>query len=348
MPSEAFMKSVLSSDQARLSRGEVITEEQEEQVVPSEEDVEEEAPDQEEDVDTDAGDDEGADADEDLGEEPGDDEEGESEDEPEAEQEFYLGRFKTREDAEKGWEETNRYAMTNAKRAAEQEKRISELEQFVAYMQQQSVNGTDDSGFEEWADERIEADPERGMIEAIQASVESGDQSYAYAYCDRWAETDPYLASVWRNQLQNDVFAAQRAEQPQPQAEEQGARDVIDQVWRELALEYSDINDPEARHQIVQIITHTPHLDGAIRSADPSRVRDGFLSARHAYSLRRNGPRRVRSSDAEQVAQAKRRATVATGDGAPQRRPSNPEFTAMEESILAGADRLGLKRRDQQ
>lgn len=357
MPSEKFMQEVLASDSARFARGEVAepleAEEVEDEDQPEDPAEEEEAPESEADADG-----EDADPEEEVVDELPDDDDPDADEEPEPPQptdELIFGRYRTMEEAERGLEETRRAFHERSQRAAEAERERDELKQQLAYHQGQlaSRSGGEEE-FDTWADARIERNPEQGMIDAIQVSRETDDQSYAYAYTDRWAASDPYQAAIWRNRLETAVFQTQRQSQGQdgaePQSEENGVSPVqqaINDTWSSLTEEYPDFKNDDTAAGIAQAIRTDAELREWALSGDPRIVRVAFLSARKVYRTTKATPRKVRAADAAQVARDKRAATVPTGDGAPQRRPSSPVMSAEEESILAGADKLGLKRRSE-
>ena len=362
MPSEKFMKDVLSTPQAQMARGEALepdeteltgAEEEEVQEVPETEEAEVEQPGEEQEED-DTPEPEG-----DLGEEPPDDEKGEaeSEEEPvehEEEQELIFGRYRSMEEAERGFEETRRFARERAAAEDKEKKRAEELERRVAELEGYVRGSSQGGDFEEWADGWIERNPEQGIREAIQASRETGDQSYAYAFTDRWAQSDPYSAGVWRNRLENAIFATQGAEEETPADDDvpnvTPANQVIASTWAELKEDYPEVSDPEFARGMAEVLRGNRRLITAAVSADPERVRDAFESARSLYKATHSAstPKRVRRSDVEQVEREKRAAVGTTGDGpAPGHRNATPQLTPEEENLLVGADRLGLRRRDE-
>lgn len=349
MPSKEFMQEILTRGQVNDEPPSL--EEPDEQ--PSDEPADEVVEAEPEQAEQEAEGDPDADREAEEGEEPGADDDGEAEEEPQAhEDEFYVSRYKTREEAERGIEETRRFGQENRKARVEAERENEELRRRVAFLEgRDSARGGEEEGgdgsFEDWADQHIETNPEQGMREAIQASIQSNDPSYAYAYTDRWAATDQYQASVWRNRLETMVFQAQHGEvaaEPEEPVAPQG-REVQDTAWRDFAEIHPEANDPAARAEIARILVADERWLGVARSGDPDLVPLAFEHAWAVYTSTRNGPRRLRKADAEQVEREKRAATLTSGDGAPQRRSSSPDLTDEEQSILAGAERLGLKRR---
>lgn len=363
MPSKAFMKRILEAQPEEVALADAVMEDVEEVL---DEDPEVEEAEESEEVDDDLAQEEEADDEEDSdgedteAEEAEDDdapehEESDADEEPEAsheESEFYLGRYLTREEAEQGLQEKEATTTNALKRAAEAERELAYYRGLAEGVQKAPAGGEVD--FDDWADNHLSENPERGMIEAIQISRETSDPSYAYAYADRWADADlpraEYDAAIWRNRLETAVFNAQQA-QPEEVEDVNPAQTVISETWTALAAENPDMREDEVIKGISEIMKSDPDLRDAAISADPAQVRLAFLAARKAYRLQaarpQNGtPRRVSKSDRERVAADKVAATVSTGDGAPAKRSSTPALSPEEQSILEGAEMMGLKLRE--
>ncbi len=357
MPSEQFMKEILESDAAKFARGEISELVEEDDSRPPEEDDEEDAGEQEEQEQP--AEDEDDVAEEEGGVPEGDpgDQEGEAEDETEPRdqgEDFYLevpgARYRTKEEAARGHDEARRALLAESQRRAEIERENAALREQLAYQQGRASSG-DDDGFDDWADSWIESDPEGGLNELIQYAANTGDRAPVDGYFDRWVEQDQTGRALARRVRLEADLAMSRMQAPAPQQqaepEQHPSQPVINEVWEQVANEFPDMRDAEMHRNMAEVIRSEPVIMQAALTGEPTLVREAFLHARKLVRSSQNGPRRVRKSDAEAVAREKRGATVVTGDGG-QRRPSSPVMSAEEESLLAGAAKLGLKRRDEE
>lgn len=359
MPSPEFMKSVLETPEAAYARGEGQNgelpdeeqelEEAEVEQQPEDAVVETEQPEQE-----DAGEDEDAEPETTEPEEPAEDDEGESDQEPEAQEEPFFYTYRSKEEAERGHREKDAAIARQGEELAalrQQAAEMEELKQRLAQVEQGvSQQSFDYEGVQEWAEEWVEHDPEQGIHAAIQLSLESGDQRYAYAYTDKWAETDQYNASVWRNRLETAVFQQQQPQAPElavPQLTETETRNLaIEQAYAEAKEERPELEDDETLKGIAAVMHATPSLKRAWASGDAYWAKQALLDAHRVYKSQKT-TRRLRSSDASKVAEEKLAATSITGDGAPAKRSVTPEdLSPAEEQIVAGLLKQGYKLRD--
>jgi hypothetical protein len=347
------MQGILNSPEAQAARGEAPMTEIDDEAPDSavvEQEVEEEIPDfpdEDEEADEEGeAEDESADEEAEEDEQPPDDEEGEAEEEPDAlqEEEFYLARYRTKEEGERALREHYLYGQEKARLAAEWEREAVEWKARAEERERRSAPAQ----YETWLEQQMETDPEAGVYTAIQWAIDANDPSYLTDYTDRWGQDDPYRAATVRLDAMQALYQAQ-AQQAQPQAQPQPQNEMESNAAQLLAYQEAIEERPEIANTLGEVsdtLKSNPSLLRAWASDDPAWAKQALFDA-YKISTASRGPRKIRKSDMEQVARDKRAATVATGDGAPERRPSSPELTAMEESILAGADMLGLKRRDQ-
>ena len=264
------------------------------------------------------------DADADDGEEPPEAEAVQQEDE------FYLGTYRTREEAEKGHLEKEQHISRLAEETHQMRERMAQYEGYLQAMQTQQA-APEPGEFEEWASQYFEAgQAHQGWQNVMEAYQETGDEEYLDTYVEMWKEYDPYEASRMRNLL--DTAAALNQQQaiqgmPRPPS----PQDVINESWVAVAETDPDLKDEEFAAGVGKILKNVPALRAAALSGDPDQVRSAIAVARDGYRMQSartgNGtPRRVKSSDAERLREDKLAATVTTGDSAPERgRASTPE-----------------------
>lgn len=334
MPSREFVERVLSTGRA----DEEIVDETDDE--PTDQAVElEEAPDAPTEVEEEE-EESGEEA-----EEPEDDEEGEPEDDgaedeeeeeaPEAEaveqdDEFYLGTYRNREEAEKGFLEKEQHISRLAEEQHQMRERMAQYEGYLHAMNSQQAAPAPGE-FEEWANQYFESgQASAGWQEVMEAYQETGDEEYLDTYVEMWKEYDPYEASRMRNLL-DTAAALNQQQQIQGMPRPPSPQDVINESWVAVAETDPDLKDEEFAAGVGRILKNVPALRAAALSGDPDQVRSAIAVARDGYRMQSartgNGtPRRVKSSDAERLQQDKLDATVTTGDSAPTRgRASTPD-----------------------
>lgn len=258
------------------------------------------------------------------------------------EDEFYLGRYKSREEAEKGWLEKEQFISRQGDELAQLRQEMAEMR---GYVQGATQRPAAEGEFEAWAESHITVgDGWGGAHEALDAALQSGDPSYVDGYIEVWKEHDPFEAARFRTMVDTQIAQAQQVAQqaqqpPAPQA-------VLNGVWLSMAEEDPDFRDPEIAAQIGAVLKGNAALHAAATSGVPDVIRDAIAMARDGVRMQSarpgNGtPRRVKSSDAERTAQAKLDASVTTGDSSPDRGSgSTPEVPAelqdMVQRIQAG------------
>ena len=271
-------------------------------------------------------------------------EQAEQEDTTEAaqEEEFYLGRYKNRDEAEKGWLEKEAMISRQGDELQQMRQTMAEMQGYMAAIQQQpAVEGE----FEAWAEQHITGgNAWGGAEEALDAALSSGDPIFVDAYIESWKEHDPFEAARFRTMVDNQIAAAQRVAQqeyapPPPQQ-------ILNHVWLEMASEDADLADPEIAKVVGTILRNNVALKGAATSGDPDAVRNAISVARdgyrmHARTADSGTPRKVKSSDAERTAKDKLDATVTTGDSSPERGNGStpevpPELQEMMQRIQGG------------
>ena len=347
MPSEEFMSRVLST-----GRNDEIVEEEVEEVEPldlagveeaaaegeAEVEEEEEAPSEEAEED----DEEDEEAPEGEAEEEGEEATAEAEAAALHEDEFYLGRYKNREEAERGWLEKEQFISRQGDELQQLRQEMAEMRGYVQGSQRQSEPGE----FEAWAEENVvSGNGWGGAHEALDAALQSGDPSYVDGYVEVWKEHDPFEAARFRTMVDTQIAQAQQVAQqssqpPPPQA-------VLNGVWLSMAEEDDGLRDPEVAAQVGAALKANAALRGAATSGNPEAIRDAIRVARDGVrmqSARPAGsgtPRRVKSSDAERTAQAKLDASVTTGDSAPDRGNGSTPDVPPELQDMMGAIQRG-------
>ena len=253
----------------------------------------------------------------------------------EEESDFYLGRYKTREEAERGWLEKEQMISRQGDELHRVQQEMAELRGFVQGQQQ-----SDPGDFEAWAEAKLEGgDAWGGASEALDAALSSGDPVYVDAYIEQWKEVDPFEAARFRTMVDTQIAQAQaqaqQASQPPP------AQEVINSAWLEVAETDPDLRDPEFAAAVGGLLKGNPALRAAALSGDPELVRSSIAIARDGVRMQsaRPGktgtPRKVRSSDAEQLRKDKLDASVTTGDSSPERgNGSTPEVPAELQEML--------------
>jgi hypothetical protein len=341
MPSREFVERVLSTGQADDVEEEVIDDaagevqadeeggsEGDEAEVVAEEADDSEEPEEEELEPADAP--EGDEEEESLPAE--EDQEPEEAEEPSAEQgdEFYLGRYKTREEAEKGWRENEKFISQQGEQIHQMEQRMAQYEGYLAALNART-DSSEPGEFEEWANGFFEAgQPHAGWQEVVEAYQQTGDEDYLDAYVEVWKEHDPYEASRMRNLL-DTAAAINRQQRLDSMPAPPSVQDVVNESWVEVAQTDPDLRDEEFAKGVGQILKNVPALRAAALSGDPDQVKSAISVARDGYRMQSartgNGtPRKVKKGDAERLQQDKLAATVTTGDSAPERgRASTPE-----------------------
>jgi hypothetical protein len=270
-------------------------------------------------------------------------EEGDDQPDPSAEaheDEFYLGRYKSREEAEKGWLEKEQFISRQGDELAQLRQEMAEMRGYVqGATQRPAVEGE----FEQWAEQHIVVgDGWGGAHEALDAALQSGDPSYVDGYIEVWKEHDPFEAARFRTMVDNQIAQAQQVAQAQNQPPPPQA--VLNGVWLSMADEYEDLRDPEVAAQVGAVLKSNAALRGAATSGNPDVIRDAIAMARDGVRLQGarpgNGtPRKVKSSDAERTAQAKLDASVTTGDSAPDRSGSTPEVPPELQDMMGAIQR---------
>jgi hypothetical protein len=275
-----------------------------------------------------------------------DDDQREDEDGPEAptahEDEFYLGTYRTKEDAEAGLLAGQQHISRQAAEMHEMRQQLAELTGYVqgAVQSRQQPEGD----FDEWAEEHIQGgNAWGGAEEALDAALQSGDPVYVDAYIEHWKETDPFEAARFRTMVDNQIAmaqqAAQTAYQPPP------LQETLNSAWLEVAESDPDLKEPEIAKGVGTVLKNNPALKAAALSGDPELVRSAIAIARDGYKIQasRTGstgtPRRVKSSDAERLQQDKLAATVTTGDSTPERGESTPEVPAELQGMMSAIER---------
>lgn len=119
-----------------------------------------------------------------------------------AEEEFYVGRYKTREEAEKALEEKDRTTREALQRAARAEKEMEEMRAAAAEAAQQPL---DEESWEEWASESVEEG--KGEEAALAALQTGGYEGYAIVL-KHWMRADPGAAMVFNNLVAEERAAA--------------------------------------------------------------------------------------------------------------------------------------------
>lgn len=328
MPSAEFMRNVMGHGAVIEDESAEIEEPVEDEVAaPPDEESEEERPEDEE--------------------QPGEEveEPGEPVEEPSAEGEF--GQFQSVEALRKGYEDTRAYAQEQARARAEAARERDEALQAMAYLQGQIEATQRESGesFQEWAEEYIENDPERGLMETRALAEETGDYGAAYAYVDLWAQNDPYRASTARVYLDMEVAMRQRAaaqpEQPDASAE------IISQAWRALVPEFPDLQEGnEVLGGAVGVLRQDRFLTDMLRSGDVEKASWAIRTARATYIASRPATRRVSTATRDAVAADKARATIAQGNGVPDRRRV-PDVVPKEfEGSMNAFEKWGMLREE--
>ena len=271
---------------------------------------------------------------------------GEAAEEPVAtaphEDEFYLGRYKSREEAERGWLEKEQMISRQGDELAEMRQAMAELQ---GYVQGATQRPAQEGEFEAWAEGHITVgNGWGGAHEALDAALQSGDPSYVDGYIEVWKEHDPFEAARFRTMVDTQIAQAQQAAQQQSQPPP--PQSVLNGVWLAMADEDPDLRDPEIAAQVGAVLKGNAALRGAATSGNPDVIRDAIAMARDGVRLQgarpaSGTPRKVKSSDAERTAQAKLDASVTTGDSSPDRgNGSTPEVPAelqdMVQRIAAG------------
>lgn len=351
MPSADFMQSVLSSESAQEARGELV-----EEPLPVEEPEQEEGDGDEQPAEEEA---EGGGEEQPAEDDAGDDE---AEAEEEAEtldedssaevgEEFYLRRYRTREDAERAMDEHIRFAQEKAQEAAE-------MREMVAFLQgeREARSSSGEQPFEEWAGERLSVDPERGLKDALEVSIRENDGSYVFGYLDQWeataeenGDTRGMLdARTHRLRLEEQL---ERAAQQQPPAPERDYGRIQNSVAMAYQTAREDFDDMEEGSPVftgaVNAIRSDEALHGMLQSGDVMQVHRAIVIGRERYlaEVRARQPRRASRASQEEVGRAKVAGRVSTGNGTDPARPTASEWTPEEQSILDGAAAFGLKLR---
>lgn len=269
-------------------------------------------------------------------------EEGEPSEPEEQEDDFYLGRYKTREEAERGWLEKEQMISRQGDELAQMRERMSQFEGYLAGQAQQG----DPGDFEAWAEAKIEGgDAWGGASEALDAALQSGDPVYVDAYYEQWKEIDPAEATRFRVMVDNQIAAAQA--QAQQAMAPVPAQEVINSAWLEVAETDPDLRDPEFAAAVGGLLKGNPALRAAALSGDPELVRSSIAIARDGVRMQsaRPGktgtPRKVRSSDAERLQQDKLDASVTTGDSSPDRGNGSTPDVPPELQDMMGAIQRG-------
>ena len=275
--------------------------------------------------------------------EPSEEEETPPSEAVEQEDEFYLGRYKTREDAEAGWIEKEGMISRQGTELQELRERQAQVEGYLQAMQAQQQGEPGD--FEEWADAQFEqGNAWGGAEEVLDTALRTGEAIYVDAYIESWKEHDPFEAARFRTMVDNQIAAAQQQayqeRQPPP------LQESINAAWLEVAATDPDLKDPEIAKGVGTILRNNPALRASALSGDPELLRSAIAIARDGYKIQaRTGtagtPRKVRSSDAEQLRKDKLDATVTTGDSSPERGNGStpevpPELQEMVQRIQAG------------
>lgn len=345
MPSRDFMERVLNTGRNEEIEEEDVALDQVEEETPANDESPETA---EEDTPPDS----------EVSEEPEAEEDGEPEeeeaDQPEEEDgaeataahedDFYLGRYKNREEAEKGWLEKEGMISRQGEELAQLRQQQAEMQGYLTALQQQQSQSAPGE-FEAWAEQQFESgNAWGGANEALDAALSTGDPAYVDSYVEQWKEHDPFEAARFRTMVDNQIAEAQREAQrvSQPPPPQQ----ILNAVWVEMAGEDPDLANPEIAKEVGAILRDNVALRGAATSGYPDAIRDAISVARDRYKVqgaRTQGgtPRKVRSSDAERTAQAKLDATVTTGDSSPERGNGStpevaPELQEMVQRITAG------------
>jgi hypothetical protein len=349
MPSREFVEKVLSTGSAddpvdtEVDTEEDTSEAELEETPATEEvseDTEEDTEEDSEPAETAEGEEEGDDLPEEEDEEP------EQADEPTSEQddEFYLGTYRTREEAEKGWLEWQQRVSRDAAEMDQLRERMAQYEGYLAAINETTTR-SEPGEFEAWAEQYFEAGrPHEGWQQVVEAYQQTGDEDYLDSYVEVWKEHDPYEASRMRNLL--DTAAAINRQQalssmPVPPS----AQDVINEAWLAVGETDPDLADPDFAKGVGKILTNVPALRAAALSGDPDQARSAISVARDGYRMQArtgNGtPRKMKASDVERVKKDKLAATVTTGDSAPDRGRAStpevpPELQDMMQRISAG------------
>ena len=244
--------------------------------------------------------------------------------------EFYLGTYKSREEAEKGWLEKEQHISRLAEEMHQMRERQAQYEGYMAALAQQQTAASTPGEFEAWAEQYFEAGQAHvGWQEVLEAYQQTGDEDYLDTYVDMWKEHDPYEAARMRNLL-DTAAAMNQQQQLQQMPQAPSVQDTINESWVAVAQTDPDLKDEEFARGVGRILTNVPALRAAALSGDPEQVKSAISVARDGYRMQArtgNGtPRKMKSSDAEKLQKDKLDATVTTGDSAPERgRASTPE-----------------------
>lgn len=344
MPSEEFMERVLTT-----GRNDEIVEDEVEEVeaTETEDAVEEEelAPAETDEEPEEDGEGEPEADDDDQGEEEHPSAEAEPVEEADDaahEDDFYLGRYKNREEAERGWLEKEQMISQQGSELAELRREMAELTGYVQGATQAQPQGD----FDEWADAYIEAGQGIvGAMEAQDAALTQGDRSYVDAYVERWKDHEPFEAARFIHNF--DLVALSAAQAQQEQNRPPAPQAVLNGVWLSMADEDPDLRDPEIAAQVGAVLKGNAALRGAATSGVPDVIRDAIAMARDGVRMQsarpaKGGtPRKVKSSDAERTAQAKLDASVTTGDSAPDRGNGSTPDVPPELQDMMGAIQRG-------
>jgi hypothetical protein len=245
-----------------------------------------------------------------------------------AESEFYLGTYRTREEAERGLAEKDALIGRHGQRIDEVTRQLEALQS-----EREAVNETpeqlDVEAWQEWAEEKIETGA--GAQGALQALTEGGNQGYEIYFKAWMRDPDQAADAILFNDALKLEMAAQRAAiASAPTPEQLEAQAESDRLAAQAAVEARRPDLNEYRDAMAAVVDDLPQerLDWLRAQAESGR--EGaelalewlYLEAR----VHRAGPvsaaaeaeRKQRAASADR---AKLSATTSSAEATPSRTP---------------------------
>jgi hypothetical protein len=254
---------------------------------------------------------------------------------------FYVGRYRDREEAERGISEKDRTTNEALQRAADAERRAAELE---AYYNQQAAQQQQQPTVPQNFESILEDDP----VRAAQIAYDARDPYAWKAARDAWDELSPGTPDTWLNQRRLEERQAY-FEQQQQQANAPLMEQIAERQTNEIVRNFNERNpwfQGITDDELVPVIQSNEQLARMAGTGDPSQIAQVLFIAGHEVlqqRLARDGQTQstiqdIARTQAQEAQRAREDAFVASSQTATAQEPATVaerEAQRMEERVRA-------------